>query len=57
MWPLGVFRSVLLSCFAGGGGQDHTGGMGYMYMGEYTHGVFVFSCSNKLTDVMKSAVW
>ena len=36
MWPLGVFRSVLLSCFAGGGGQDHTGGMGYMYMGEYT---------------------
>ena len=38
MWPLGVFRSVLLSCFAGGGGQDHTGGMGYMYMGEYTDG-------------------
>jgi len=39
------------------GGQDQTGGMGYMYMSEYTHGGFVFSCSNRLTDVMKIAVW
>ena len=30
----------IIELFCRWGGQDHTGGMGYVYMGEYTHGGF-----------------
>ena len=46
----------IIELFCRWGGQDHTGGMGYVYMGEYTHGGFFFSCSNTLTGVMKNTV-
>ena len=53
--PINVAVATILYYMGGGKGQ--WGYVGYIFMGSYTHGGFVFSCSNKLTDVMKSTVW